>query len=262
MTTDRPLPGRVAIVTGASHGLGRRMAEVLAGAGIRVVAVSRQRPDSALEEVVVEIERSGGIAVAFAADVGREVDARRIAEMAVDRFGRIDILINNAATRLSTKLLDTTPSELEALIRTNVLGPFHMWRHVVPVMLQQGQGNVINVISTNAPVQPFPGMAPYRMSKVALTFLSVDLASELNGSGVAVNAFDPGPVASEGTASIRKDRERRYGAPMPYHAQDPVSVLDAPILWIAAQTGDSVSGRILRRVEFGETWGPMRVDDR
>jgi NAD(P)-dependent dehydrogenase (short-subunit alcohol dehydrogenase family) len=110
-------------------------------------------------------------------------------------------------------------------------------------------------------VQPFIGMGAYRMSKVALTYLSTDLAMELEPDGIAVNGFDPGPVVSDGTAAIRKERQDRYGVAIAYHELDPVDVLDAPILWLAQQTAASFTGHVVRRIEFGQAWGPSAANE-
>jgi 3-oxoacyl-[acyl-carrier protein] reductase len=247
---------RIIVVTGASRGLGKRMAEALAGDDTHVVLTGRAGAGSPLQAVADGIVAAGGKATAVHGDVADEADVRAVAGTVLDTFGHVDVLVNNAAVRLSSRLLDTTPADLDHIFGVNVRGPFLMWRHLVPAMVARGRGNVVNVCSTNAPIQPFPGMAPYRMTKVALTFLSADLASEVRDDGVAVNAFDPGAVVSEGTAAIRREREERYGITVPYHPQDDVAVLDEPIRWLAAQTADSFTGRFVRRVDFGRTWGP------
>lgn len=250
----RPLEGRAVVVTGASRGLGARIAQTLAGAGATVYLTGRGRDDS-LQQVASSITANGGRARAVRCDSGVEDDVARLVAAVVTEHGQVDLLVNNAALRLSTTVLDTPTEDFERILRANVVGPFLLWRHVIPTMLSGHGGNVINLISTNAPRQPFIGMAPYRMTKVALTYLSVDLASELADTDVAVNAFDPGPVVSGGTAAVRQDREQRYG-PVAHHAQDPVSVLDEPILWLAAQRARDFTGQVVRRVDFGRTWGP------
>jgi 3-oxoacyl-[acyl-carrier protein] reductase len=253
------LDGRVAIVTGSSRGLGRGIASALATAGACVVVTGRPDragPDSSLERAAAEIRRAGGRALAVPCDVAIEDQVAALVAATLQEFGTVDVLVNNAAMRLGTKLLDTDRQDFERIFQVNVLGPFLAWKHVIPVMIEHGSGNVINVISTNAPVQPFFGMAPYRMTKAALTFLSADLAQEVAELGICVNGFDPGPVVSDGTADIRAAREQRYGVRIPYHAQDPVEVLDAPIVWLAAQTAATFTGQSVRRVDFGATWGP------
>jgi NAD(P)-dependent dehydrogenase (short-subunit alcohol dehydrogenase family) len=238
-----PLPrmdGKVVLVTGASSGLGRAAAEGFERLGASVLDVVRD-PARARPGADVRV-----------CDVSSLAGIRRFAAT----LGHVDVLVNNAAVRLSSRLLDTTPAEMDHIFGVNVRGPFLMWRHFVPAMVARGRGNVVNVCSTNAPTQPFVGMAPYRMTKVALTYLSADLASEVRDDGVAVNAFDPGAVVSEGTAAIRREREERYGISVPYHPQDDAAVLDEPIRWLAAQTVDTFTGRFVRRVDFGRTWGP------
>jgi NAD(P)-dependent dehydrogenase (short-subunit alcohol dehydrogenase family) len=261
-----PLDGRVAIVTGSSRSIGRHIATVLASAGASVVVTGREHagPGPGLAETVAAIEARGGTAKAIPGDLTDDRQVGAVVDAAVAAFGRIDLLVNNAAMRLSTTILDTTPDDLERIFRTNVVAPFLLWRHVVPAMVAAGSGTVVDIISTNAPVQPFIGMAPYRMTKAALTFMSVDLAMELTGTGVAVNALDPGPIQTDGTRAIRSEREDRYGIKIPYHAQDPVDVLDAPLLWLVQQPARTFSGHVVRRVDFGRTWGPdiAALDDR
>lgn len=253
------LTRKVAIVTGSSLGLGRRIAQVLALEGASVVLTARAIEGGAgspLEAAVDEIREAGGEATAIRGDVADEGDVRRIVATTLDRYGGVDLLVNNAAMRLSTKLLDTSLADMDRIVRVNVLGPFLMWKHVLPIMIERGGGNVINIVSTNAAQQPFFGMAPYRMTKAALTFLSVDLAQEVEAHGIAVNALDPGPILSEGTAAIRAMREQRYDVHLPYHPQDPPGAVDDAILWLATRTGTGFSGRVVRRLEFGGSWGP------
>jgi 3-oxoacyl-[acyl-carrier protein] reductase len=253
------LTGKVAIVTGSSRSLGRHIAEVFARHGARVVVTARPDRDGSsagCEAVASAIRATGGEAIAIPCDVATEDSVHSLVGATIERYGRVDILVNNAAMRLSTKLLDTEPEDMERIIAVNVLGPFFLWKHAIPGMIERGAGNVISIVSTNAPRQPFFGMAPYRMTKAALTFLSVDLAQEIGPYGVAVNAFDPGPVLSDGTAEVRAARERRYNVRIPYHSQDPVEVLDEPIVWLAGQTVATFTGQVVRRVEFSRTWGP------
>ena len=252
------LVGKVAIVTGASRGIGVRIAQVLAMAGASVVITARPSADggnTTLERVADDICRDGARALAVQCDSASEEDVRTLTRIAKENFGRVDVLVNNAATRLSTRLLDTAPSEFERIFRVNVLGPFLLWRHVIPEMIVSGGGNIINLTSTNARQQPFFGMAPYRMTKVALTYLSVDLALEVASDGIAVNAFDPGPIVSEGTAIARIERQQRYNTTIDYHQQDAVEVLDEPIRWLADQTVDTFTGQSVRRTDYGRSWG-------
>lgn len=246
------LTGKVAIVTGGSRGIGRRIAGTFGREGARVIVAAR----SGGEPVADEIRSDGGDALALRCDVSSEHDVRALVATALQRYGRVDLLVNNAALRLATKLLDTPTDDFERIFRVNVLGPFLMWKHVLPAMISGGGGGVINIVSTNAPQQPYFGMAPYRMTKAALTFLSADLAQEVVADHVAVNALDPGSIVSEGTAATRVARERRYSVSIPYHAQDPADVIDAPIVWLACQTAETFTGQLVRRVEYGKTWGP------
>ena len=255
----RPLAGRVAIVTGASRGIGRRIAFALGQAGAILVTVARPVPagdESELDRAAIGLLSDGIEVVPVHADASTADGVELIATAALQRYGRIDILINNAAIRLSSTILDTTMEEMRRIVDVNVLGPFLLWKRILPVMIERGGGNIVSVVSTNAAQQPFIGMAPYRMTKAALTFLTVDLAMEVANYGIAVNGLDPGPIRSPGTSAIRAEREQRYGLRFPYHSLDSDTVIDEPIVWLASRDARSFSGHVVRRVEFGISWGP------
>lgn len=252
-----PLAGQLVLVTGGSKGIGLRMAACLAAQGAMVVSTCREVTGE-VKAAVEAVQPSGpGAVEAVGCDGRSSTEVAQLVEGRLADLGGVDVLINNAAIRLSSKLLETDPADLIDIFTANVLAPFHFWQQVIPAMQRGGRGgHVIDMISTNAARQPFVGMAPYRMSKIALTSLSADLAHELTGSGIAVNALDPGPVVSPGTAAIRRERSERYGQ-VAHHEQDPVEVIDAPITWLVSLRDRSFTGQVLRRQEFGVTWGPV-----
>jgi NAD(P)-dependent dehydrogenase (short-subunit alcohol dehydrogenase family) len=186
------LEGRVAIITGASRGIGRSIALRFARAGAKVIVSSRKVAN--VEAVAREIEESGGRALAIQAHVG-ELDAvAALVEHAVATFGRIDIVVNNAATNPHFgPLLTAEESQWDKILDTNTKGCFRVCKAVVPHMERQGGGKIINMASI-AGLHPSPGMGVYGVSKAAIIMLTQILAMELGPANIQVNALAPGVI--------------------------------------------------------------------
>ncbi len=184
--------GRVAVVTGAAQGIGRRIAEVLAGEGDQVVLVDLRGPGATLGS----IEESGATAVAFPADVAAEADVERLAAFVLDRFGRIDTLVNNAGISLIKPAEETTPAEWRRVLDVNLTGPFLLCRTFGRMMLEARAGSIVNVASI-AGLRGVGDRAAYNASKHGLVGLTRTLAAEWGGRGVRVNAVCPGWVKTE-----------------------------------------------------------------
>jgi NAD(P)-dependent dehydrogenase (short-subunit alcohol dehydrogenase family) len=188
------LEGRVALVTGASKGLGREIARAYAGRGARLVLVARG--EEALRAVEAELAATTEV-LAVAADVSEE--AERIVEGAIRRFGRVDVLVNNAS-ELGPSPMPALEAyrwqDLERVLRVNVLAPLHLTQLVLPGMRARREGVVINVTS-DAGVEAYAGWGGYGASKAALEHLSRTLAAELEGTGIRVYAVDPGDMNTE-----------------------------------------------------------------
>lgn len=188
------LKGRVAVITGASRGLGREVARLFAERGARLVLVARG--ELALRQAAEELSKTTEV-LAVAADVGEE--AERIAEMAFDRFGQVDVLVNNASEIGLSPMppLEAYPWEtLLRLFRINAVAPLHLTQLLLPQMKARGEGVIINVTS-DAGVQAYPGWGGYGASKAALEHLSLVLGAELKPSGVRVYIVDPGDMNTE-----------------------------------------------------------------
>jgi NAD(P)-dependent dehydrogenase (short-subunit alcohol dehydrogenase family) len=184
-----------AIVTGASQGLGRALALELAAQGVPLALVAR-RPGP-LKEVVDEIRRKGGRAVAIAADVSRKEDIHSIVGQAALAHGPVDLLVNNASTLGPTPLrllLDTECEDLEQVLQTNLVGPFRLTKLVLGNMALRGAGTVVN-ISSDASIQAYPRWGVYSVTKAALDHLTRVWAEELRDwPGVRLIAIDPGEM--------------------------------------------------------------------
>ncbi len=188
------LKGRTAVITGASRGLGREIARQFAVRGAQLVLVARG--EAALREAAAELSETTDV-LAVPADVSQA--AERIAEAALDRFGRVDVLINNASAIGPSPMppLENYPWEaLLELFRVNAAAPLHLIQLLLPQMRARREGVIINVTS-DAGVEAYPGWGGYGASKAALEHLTRVLAAELENSGVRIYAVDPGDMNTE-----------------------------------------------------------------
>jgi 3-oxoacyl-[acyl-carrier protein] reductase len=193
------LGGQVALVTGASQGLGRAIAEALAAAGATVALVARSADK--LAQVADGIRAAGGKAEAFPSDVSKAEDAQRVVDAVVETCGRLDILVNNAGVTRDTLLPRMSDEEWDTVLDTNLRGPFLFMRAASRPMMQQRYGRIINVASVSGLIGN-PGQANYSASKAGLVGLTKTVAKELAGRKITVNAVAPGFIASEMTAAL------------------------------------------------------------
>ena len=193
------LGGQVAIVTGASQGLGRAIAEGLAGAGARVALVARSADK--LAAVADAIRAAGGTAEVFPCDVTQGEAIQKVVEEVVEKLGRLDILVNNAGVTRDTLLPRMSDEEWDQVLDTNLRAPFLFMRAASRPMMQQRYGRIINVASVSGLIGN-PGQANYSASKAGLVGLTRTVAKELAGRKITVNAVAPGFIASEMTAAL------------------------------------------------------------
>jgi NAD(P)-dependent dehydrogenase (short-subunit alcohol dehydrogenase family) len=186
------LTGRVALVTGASRGIGRAIARRLAQAGAQVVVSSRRL--EGVQSVADEITAAGGQALAVQAHVGKVDDVTALVARTMEACGRVDIVVNNAGTNPHFgPLLSADEAAWDKTLDTNAKGIFRMCRAVVPRMEQQGGGKIINIASI-AGLRASPGMGVYSVSKAAIIMLTQVLALELGRANIQVNAIAPGVI--------------------------------------------------------------------
>src|SRR5687767_9039906 len=186
------LDGRVAVVTGASKGIGEAIARALAEAGARVVVSSRKQ--EAVDEVAHAIAAAGGEAIAVAANVGRLDEARALVDRAAAHFGGVDVVVNNAATNpVFGPVVDADEAVFDKIMAVNVKGPLEVARRAYPLMKARGGGSVVNVSSIGG-VSPEPGLGLYSVSKSAGVMLTKVLAQEWGGDNIRANVISPGLV--------------------------------------------------------------------
>lgn len=190
---EKELAGKVALVTGATSGIGRATALRFAAAGARIVIIGRN--EQALTAVVDEIHDMGGEAHAIGADVTVQSSARHIVMETIERFAALDVLVNAAGHIANGTIENTTLSDWDAMLNVNLRAVFHLMQQAVP-FLERRQGNIVNVSSVTG-LRAFPGVLAYCVSKAGLDQLTRCAALELAPKKIRVNAVNPGVVVTE-----------------------------------------------------------------
>ena len=243
MTDPFDLKGRVALVTGASQGLGRRFAEVLAGHGATVGLAARQAPK--LEQLREAIVAAGGRAACVALDVTDAAAIERALDQVEHALGPVGILVNNAGVAVSKGVLEQTEADWDRVVGTNLKGAFFTAQATAKRMVARGGGTIVNVASVLA-LDVVGHLAPYAASKGGLWQLTRSMALELARHGVRVNALAPGYIeteinrdflATEAGARIKQRiPQRRFGTP-----ED----LDGALLLLASDASRYMTGSII-----------------
>jgi NAD(P)-dependent dehydrogenase (short-subunit alcohol dehydrogenase family) len=197
------MSGKVAVVNGASRGIGEAIAKGLAECGALVVLTSRRQ--ESVQKVADEIVEAGGKATAKSCHAGHLDEIEALFEYVNAEFGRLDILINNAATNpWYGPATDLTPEAFDKTVEVNLKGPYFMLAKAVPLMAKGGGGSVVNVASIAA-LTPLPGQAVYSMTKAGLISITRSFAKEYGKQGIRVNAILPGVVETKLAAALIED---------------------------------------------------------
>jgi len=197
------MSGKVAVVNGASRGIGEAIAKGLADCGALVVLTSRRQ--ESVQKVADEIVAAGGKAVARACHAGHLDEIKALFEFVNEAFGRLDILINNAATNpYYGPATDLTPKAFDKTVDINLKGPYFMLSGAVPLMVKSGGGSVVNVASIAALIS-LPGQAVYSMTKAGLISITKSFAKEYGQQGIRVNAILPGVVETQLASALIED---------------------------------------------------------
>ena len=241
MDANKDLAGNVALITGATSGIGKATATALARRGARVLVSGRDTQRG--EALVTAIRADAGEADFLQADLRNSESVRDLARRAVELAGHVDILINNAGVFPFGPTAETTEDAFDNAYATNVKAPFVLVGELAPKMASRGKGAIVNVSSMAGDLGK-SGMALYGSSKAALNLLTKAWAAEFGPKGVRVNAVSPGPTRTEGTA-VMGDGLAQLAAMAPAgHPATPDEIADA-IVYLASDRASFVHGAIL-----------------
>ena len=207
------LVGKIAIVTGASRGIGRGIAERLGQDGATVV-VNYSGSQQEAEEVVTAIASSGSKAIALQANMGSVTDIRRLFQETINHFGQLDILVNNAGVAVGAAIAEVTEEDYERVFDINVRGVLFALQEAARRM--NNGGRVVNISSTTT-IFPEPGMAVYAASKAAVKLLTQVLAKEVGDRGITVNTVTPGPTVPGMFANLPPNIQQQAAASSPFN---------------------------------------------
>lgn len=234
------LQDRVAIVTGASRGIGAAAARAFAEAGAAVVVASRD--EHALAGVAEEIASGGGETLAVPTDVGDPQSVERLVERAVDAFGRLDVAFNNAGTsHRPSPLAALAVEEFDLAVRVNLRGVFLSLKYEIQAMLANGGGAIVNMSST-AGLRGVDGMVGYVAAKHGIVGLTRTAALDYARAGIRVNAIAPGPILSDRLASLEEQQRAQVAASVPLGRIGTVSEVAALAAWLCSDQASFISG--------------------
>ncbi len=259
------LAGRVALVTGAGRGIGRAISLALGAAGVDLALLARSEDE--LEQTTGAVRLQGRTALPLLADVAQRETVQAAVEMALSRFGRIDILINNAGVQPPIgPLVDNDPDQWERAVAVNLFGTFHCLKAVLPGMIERRQGKIIN-LSGGGATAPRPNFSAYAASKAAVVRLTETLAEELQAYNIQVNAIAPGAIntrmldevlaagdaAGDELTSARK-RSRQGGTPVELAAD--------LVVFLASEKSGSLTGKLISAPhDDWQVWDDRRVEE-
>ena len=235
------LSGKVALVTGASRGIGRQTALTLAGAGAAVVLTSR---GDAAAAVADEIGAAGGQALALAADVADADAVHRVIEATLARFGRLDILVNNAGITRDQLLLRMKRDDWDAVVATNLTGTFLCTQSVLKTMLKQRSGRIIS-ISSVVGQSGNPGQTNYAATKAGIIGFSKALAREVASRSITVNVVAPGLIDTDMTRDISQDAQANWASAIPLGRLGTPEDVAAAVCFLASDAAGYITGQVL-----------------
>jgi len=246
------LKGLVAIVNGASRGIGAAIAKGYALEGAKVVVAARTeephpRLPGTIHSVKAEINEAGGEATALKCDISVEEEVQRLVDQTLSEYGKIDVVVNNAAVMITGRpVVDTEARHFLLGLRVNLLGPFLLSKYALPGMMERRSGSIIN-IGSGAALSRNPGGSNYASTKAGLERFTIVLAEETREYNIAVNCLDPGPIKSEAAEMLQPADHNWASYSLP-------KAVAPSAIFLAVQDAKSFTGQIVHRVEFRRSW--------
>lgn len=237
------LEGKVAIVTGASRGIGRQIAVTMAKEGAEVIVNYNGSADKA-EAVVAEIQAAGGKAEAVQCNVSEYLKAEELIKYVIEKYKKVDILVNNAGITKDNLLMKMSEEEFDAVISTNLKGAFNCTKHVSRQMLKQRSGRIINISSVSGVIGN-AGQANYCASKAGVIGLTKSVARELGSRGITVNAIAPGFIDTEMTEVLPETVKKAMGEQIPLKRFGKTEDIADAAAFLASDKAGYITGQVI-----------------
>ena len=238
------LEGKIALVTGASRGIGRQIAKTLAAKGAFVI-VNYNGSAAKAEEVVKEIQAAGGNGQAVQCNVSDFESCKEMLDAVVKEHGRLDILVNNAGITRDNLLMKMSEEDFDAVIQTNLKGVFNCTRHIARQMLKQKSGRIINISSVSG-VLGNAGQANYCAAKAGVIGLTKSAAKELASRNITVNAVAPGWIETDMTKNLSDAARERMLSAIPLKKPGTAKQVAGVIAFLASEDADYITGQVLQ----------------
>ena len=237
------LEGKIALVTGASRGIGRQIALTLAAQGAAVI-VNYNGSAAKAEEVVEEIEKAGGKAEAIQCNVSDFESCKSMMEDIVSRYGRLDILVNNAGITRDNLIMKMSEEDFDAVIQTNLKGVFNCIKHISRQMIKQKAGRIINISSVSG-VMGNAGQANYCAAKAGVIGLTKCMARELASRGITVNAVAPGFIRTDMTDVLKDNVKEAIIATIPMKTFGETEDVANTVAFLASDAARYITGQVI-----------------
>jgi NAD(P)-dependent dehydrogenase (short-subunit alcohol dehydrogenase family) len=236
------LADQVAIITGASRGIGAATARAFAGAGVKVALAARDA--TRLKQLAAEIEAAGGTALSVPTDIGDPDDIERMVARTLDAFGRLDIAVNNAAGggHPPTPLTDVATADFDSALAINLRGTFLCLKHEIAAMLNRGTGGAIVNMTSTAGLEAVGGLAAYVSTKHGIVGLTKVAALEYAARNIRVNAIAPGPILTEQLERAGEAAQHNAAQAMPMRRIGRPEEIAAAVLWLCSDAASFLTG--------------------
>ena len=249
------MAGLVTLITGGSRGLGKAIAIAYAQEGAKVIVTARQNTPTGLSGTALGtaqiITAMGGSAIGLPCDVTDEEQVNTVINQIMNQYGKIDVLVNNAGLMIPCEpFLAIEPKRWDELMQVNIRGPYLTCRAVVPIMMKQSSGSIVN-IGSNAAIEHRWGGTAYCASKAALHMFNQCLAEELKEYNIAVNVLSPGGLKSEGSNAIPWAHTNTQ---QPWHGRVEPDECGPAAISLALHSGKTLTGSVVARADYKKTW--------